>query len=255
MSATDELVGAFETHDPAGIRAALAAGASATASIGGKPPLKLLVEMYTRSPKFGECLAVLLDAGAAFEDPLLEAILLDDPRRLGRLVEASPELLERRFELECAFTPLRGVSPLHLCAEYNCVRAAGVLLGAGLPVDVRAGTDPHGLGGHTPLFHTVNSNRNFARPMMELLVESGANLDVHLKGLVWGLGFEWETTILDLTPLSYAQCGLYFQFHRREEYIYDNLRYLYERKYGRFLPIRNVPNRYLQGEPVFPPRM
>jgi len=255
MSATDDLCGAFETHDPSAIRAALAAGASATAPIGGKPPLLLLIEMYTRSPRFPDCLAALLEAGATFEDPLLEALLFDDSARLARLIEASPELRDRRFDLPCAFTPLQGASPLHVSAEYNCLRAARVLLDAGVPADVRASSDANGFGGQTPLFHTVNSNRNFARPMMELLLEAGAGVDVRLKGLVWGLGFPWETTILDPTPLSYAQCGLYYQFHRREEYIYENLSYLYEKRYGRPLPLSNVPNRYLAGEPLFPPRM
>jgi hypothetical protein len=91
--------------------------------------------------------------------------------------------------------------------------------------------------------------------MMELLVGAGASLDVRLKGLVWGSGFEWETTIVDVTPLSYAQCGLYFQFHRREDHVYSNLSYLYEKKCGQTLALRNVPNKYLQDSRVFPPRM
>ncbi|HET7105328.1 MAG TPA: hypothetical protein VFI38_00850 [Candidatus Acidoferrum sp.] len=75
------------------------------------------------------------------------------------------------------------------------------LLDAGHPIDDAAAIDANGFGSHTPLFHTVNSNRNYCRPMMELLVGAGASLDVRLKGLVWGSGFEWETTILDVTPL------------------------------------------------------
>jgi hypothetical protein len=58
-----------------------------------------------------------------------------------------------------------------------------------------------------------------------------------------------------MTPLSYAQCGLYFQFHRREEYVYSNLSYLYQKRYGPPLTTRNVPNKYLLDPRVFPPRM
>ena len=67
---------------------------------------------------------------------------------------------------------------------------------------------------------------------MELLVDAGADLDVRVKGLVWGMGFEWETTIFDVTPISYAQCGLYFQFHRKEQNVYGNIAYLWRKKYG-----------------------
>jgi hypothetical protein len=54
MSSHNELLGAFETHDPAAIRNALAAGCSPTASIDGKSPLTLLAEMYTRTSRFAD---------------------------------------------------------------------------------------------------------------------------------------------------------------------------------------------------------
>jgi len=226
MTSNSELLGAFETHDPAAIRSALDAGCSPTALIDGKSPLTLLTEMYTRSSRFADCLRALFDAGASFNDPLLESLLLDDAGNLRGILQSSPSELARRFHLNCTYTPLAGASPLHICAEYNSIRCARLLLDAGHPVDATATIDVSGFGGHTPLFHTVNSNRNYCRPMMELLVDAGASLDVRLKGIAWGSGFEWETTILDVTPFSYAQCGLYFQFHRREDHIYSNLSYL-----------------------------
>jgi hypothetical protein len=48
-----------------------------------------------------------------------------------------------------------------------------------------------------------------------------------------------------MTPVSYAQCGLYRQFHRQEEDVYSNLQYLYRSKYGTEAAFRNVPNKYL----------
>ena len=42
----------------------------------------------------------------------------------------------------------------------------------------------------------------------------------------------WETVLYDVTPVSYAQCGLYRQFHRREEDVYSNLGSLYRWSYG-----------------------
>ena len=55
----------------------------------------------------------------------------------------------------------------------------------------------------------------------------------------------WETVVHDITPISYAQCGLYMQFHRHEEDVYRNIDYLFRKRYSRTPPFRNVPNKYL----------
>jgi ankyrin repeat protein len=254
MSIINDLLGSFEVHSPKGIREALNAGASPIEPIRGKKPVECLIQMYTRSARFGECLRVMLDAGSVIDDPLLEAVLLDDDASLRRILKPPGQSLQRKLYLECAYTSLKGVSALHVCAEYNSVRCAEALLEAGIDVNVRAEMDGEGIGGQTPLFHAVNSNQNHCRPVMELLVEAGADLDIRLKGLVWGAGFEWETAVFDVTPISYAQCGLYAQFHRREQDVYGNLAYLYARRYGNQLLVRNVPNKYLLDERVFPPR-
>lgn len=254
MSANDDLLEAFELHSAEKIRAAIVAGADPKKRIRGKRPIELLIEMYTRSARFAGCMRAMLDSGATFDDPLLEAILLDDDAQLSRLLQEAPQALEKRFSLECAYTSLHGVLPLHVCAEYNSVKSARALLAAGADVNARALFDLDGLGGQTPILHAVNSNGNFCRPVMELLVDAGADLDLRLKGLVWGKGFEWETTILEVTPISYAQCGLYFQFHRKEEDVYSNLAYLWRAKYGSELNVENVPNKYLEDSRVFPPR-
>jgi hypothetical protein len=244
MSLESELLEAFEEHSPDGIRRALASGASAIAPIKGKAPIDCLIEGYLRSPRFGDCLRVLLEAGAIL-DPLLRALLLDDEKELGRLVSGPDQRANRKLHTPCAFTCCEGVAPLHICAEFNSVRCARVLLDAGASVDARADTDAEGFGGQTPVFHAVNSIFNYCRPTMEMLVEAGAKLDVRVKGIVWGRGQDWETLVLDVTPLSYAQCGLYAQFHRPERDIYSNLQYLYQSRHGTDLRLRNVPNKYL----------
>jgi hypothetical protein len=91
----------------------------------------------------------------------------------------------------------------------------------------------------------VNSIFNYCRPVMELLVEAGADLDSRVVALLWGESMTWETVVYDVTPISYAQCGLYRQFHRQEEHVYSNIEYLFNKRYGTSAPIRNVPNRYL----------
>ena len=247
MKIANDLLGAFETHSPEEIRAALAKGADSCALIGGKTPIRQLIEMYTRSSRFAECLRVMLDAGGKFDDPFLEALLLDDTGCLREILATSPNEIRRTLHLDCAYTSLQGVSALHLCAEYNSVECARALLDTGMDVDTPAEIDENGFGGQTALFHAVNSNRNHCRPMMELLVEAGAALDIRLKGLRWGRGCEWETTVYDVSPISYAQCGLYPQFHRREQDVYANIAYLFRNRHGSELRAANVPNKYVAG--------
>jgi len=247
MSLEADYLGAFEEHSPEGIRQALAAGASATTPIKGKTPMECFIEGYLRSPQFGECLRILLDAGATIGDPLLEAILLDDESAIQRLIPGQD--LNRKLRIPCAFTSCEGVTALHICAEFNSVKCGRVLLQAGADVNARANVDADGFGGQTPIFHAVNSIFNYCRPMLELLVDAGADLSLQLKGLVWGPGADWETLLVEVTPISYAQCGLYAQFHRRERDVYSNLGYLYQKRNGTILPVRNVPNRYLAPKP------
>lgn len=245
MSGEAELLEAFELHSPDGVRRALAAGASPVAMIKGKRPIDILIEMYLRSSRFAECLQVLLDAGATVGDPLLEAVLLDDDSGLRELLSGSSEVLHRTLSPLCAYTSCRGVTALHICAEFNSVRCGRALLRGGANVNARADLNRDGVGGQTPIFHAVNSNANYCRPMMEMLVEAGADLDVRIASLLWGESMSWETVVYDVTPISYAQCGLYRQFHRREQDVYSNIDYLFRRRYNRESRFRNVPNRYL----------
>ena len=115
----------------------------------------------------------------------------------------------------------------------------------GAGVNARADQDADGLGGQTAVFHAVNSIFNYCRPMMEILVYAGADLDFRVRSLLWGESMSWETVVHEVTPISYAQCGLYRQFHRREEDVYSNIEYLYRKRYGMKPPFRNLPNKYL----------
>lgn len=60
-----------------------------------------------------------------------------------------------------------------------------------------------------------------------------------------GERFDWETTIFDATPVSYAQAGLLPQFQRDERDVYENIKLLTHAS-GRAIPEElNVPNMYL----------
>src|SRR5205814_2346182 len=128
--------------------------------------------------------------------------------------------------LTSAFTSLAGVSLLHVAAEYGNLEAARALVESGADVNAPADFDSHGLNGHTPLFHTVNSIGNRSEPIMRLLLAAGARTDVRLAGITWGQGYPWETTFFDVTPVSYAQVGLFPQVHRKEHEIYANIQLL-----------------------------
>jgi hypothetical protein len=242
----DELLSAFDGHDVEGVRAALAAGADACSAVRGKPPINWLLEEYTRSDRLGDCLRLLLERGAAFPDPVVGPVLLNDADAIKAAVAATPSILDHRTTLVSAFTSLVGVTLLHVASEYGNLEAARVLIEAGADVNSPAAVDEYGLNGHTPIFHTVNSNRNRAEPIMRLLLLAGARADIRIAGLRWGQGYEWETTFFDVTPISFAQMGLLPQVHRTEHDIYANVKSLLKAAGRKVPPIENVPNRYLQ---------
>lgn len=244
----EELLIAFELHSVERIRALIDAGFDVRTPVDGKTPVTSLVEMYTRSDRFPECLRLLLDHGAVLDDPSVAPVLLDDVSMLAAAVEANPKLLEHRTSMASTFTPLVGASLLHVAAEYGHVNVARALLALGADVDARAAVDESGMNGHTPLFHTVNSNANRSEPLMRLLLEAGARADIRLAGITWGKGFEWETTCFDVTPISYAQLGLLPQMHRDERDVYANVRTLLKAAGRTVPPLENVPNRYLHPE-------
>jgi ankyrin repeat protein len=241
-----DLLSAFDGHDVECVRAALQAGVDPCSPIRGKPPVSWLLEEHTRSDQLGECLRLLFERGAKLEDPVVAPVLLDDADAVKSAVIAQPSLLEHRTTLTSAFTSLVGASLLHVAAEYGNLRAARALIESGADVNATAAFDEFGLNGHTPLFHAVNSIGNRSEPIMRLLLASGARTDVHLRGITWGKGYEWETTFFDVTPVSFAQMGLLPQVHRSERDIYSNIRILLDAAGQKVPPLNNVPNRYLR---------
>jgi ankyrin repeat protein len=241
----NDIVVACELHSVDRIRAALDAGLDPRAPVRGKSPVNWLTEMYSRSDDFPKCLRLLLDRGAALDDPQLAPVLLNDAEAVAAAIRANPSILEHRTTMVSAFTPLVGASLLHVAAEYGNANVARVLIDMGADVNARASMDEYGLNGHTPLFHTVNSSHNRSVPILRMLLQAGAKTDIALRGITWGKGFEWETTLFDVTPISYAQFGLLPQVHRGERDIYDNIRLLVEAAGRTVPPLDNVPNRYL----------
>ena len=246
MSVQDDLLGAFETHSRKEIELCIANGIDVNEPIGGQRPIELLIGMYLRSDRFSECLEVLLAAGARYDDPPLLAVLRGKADDLEQLLEDDASLAAAEYTLPHAFTPLEGVTLLHVCAEFNKVDCATALIGHGAAVDARAAADANGLGGQTPIFHTVNSHGNFAYPMLEFLLDNGASVEISLKGILWGKSQEWETYIPEVNPINYAAIGNLRQFQRWEEDQARNIALMQRYKYGAAPHIANVPNAYLQ---------
>ncbi len=82
--------------------------------------------------------------------------------------------------------------------------------------------------------------------MLHFLLENGADLTVTVKGLIWGKGYEWETFIPAVNPVSYAMMGLLPMMHRKQETVAEVVSLLIKHAYGIEYTPANVPNAYLQ---------
>lgn len=245
MSSLDELAVQIELHAPEGIRQHFENGVSPDSYYKGQPLFYLLVSMYTRTPRFKDCVRVFTDHGLKWNEPVLLAVLLDDAISLEHLVQDDPVLVSKRFTLPAAYTPFAEVSLLHICAEFNHLACLQCLLKHGADVNARAGKDEYGFGGQTPVFHTVNQNGNASAESMQVLLAHGADLNITVRGLIWGKDQEWETLIPAVNPISYAMMGLLPQMHRDEKTIAVVVSHLLKQAYGVNYTPRNVPCAYL----------
>ena len=80
---------------------------------------------------------------------------------------------------------------------------------------------------------------------MKYLINQKADLSITVMGLVWAKGYDWETFIPAINPLSYAMMGLLRQFQRKEEQIYEVVNVLLQTAYKIDYQPTNIPNKYL----------
>jgi ankyrin repeat protein len=237
---------AAETHSVNTIKQYFKDGGSPNEVNDGMPVFTMMVEMYARGPSFKDCVQAFIDAGLEYDDQALLAVLAHDTERLTKALKDDASAVNRTYTLyNNTYTPLTGGTLMHFCAEYNSIDCAKVLLQHGADVNAKAGYDECGFGGHTPIFHTVNQNGNSSVEMLYFLLENGADLNITVKGLIWGRGYEWETFIPSVNPVSYAMMGLLPQFHRKEQTIMDVVSLLIKHAYGIDYISGNVPNAYL----------
>jgi hypothetical protein len=246
MDYLQKIITDFELHSAAGIKECFENGVSPNAIVDGKPLIYSLVNMYSRGPLFKECIKVFVDHGLEFEDKILLAVLLDDSASLNSQLTADKSALIKKYSFDCTFTPLKNVSLLHICAEYNHLSCAKILVAHGIDINTKAGTDEYGFGGHTAIFHTVNQHANKCIDVMNYLVAQKADLTCTVRGLIWGEGYEWETFVPAVNPISYATMGLLRQFQREEKHIYEVVSILLKAAYRIEYTVPNIPNKYLK---------
>lgn len=234
----------MELHAVEGIKDCFKSGIDPNQLYQNKPLIEMLIGEYTRSPRFKECVRAFVDYGLQFEDKALLSVLLDDSKALEKLLQENPNIVGHRHTLACAYTPLENVTLLHICAEFNHLACAEVLVKHHADPNACAGTDEYGFGGQTPIFHTVNQIGH--SEMLGFLLSKNVDLGITVRGIVWGKGYAWETLIPSVNPISYAMMGLLPQMHRDEKAISERVAWLLRARHNIDYPLKNVPNQYLK---------
>lgn len=247
MDYLQKITADFEIHSAGGIRECFENGVDPNELYKGKPLIYEMINMYLRGPKFKDCIQAFVDFGLKFDDKVLLAVLLDDATALDNLLTGNPELSLKKYSFNCTFTPLYEASLLHICAEYNHLHCAKILVKHGVDINTKAGLDSNGFGEQTPIFHTVNQHANTCIDVLKFLASQNADLSLTIHGLIWGKGYEWETFIPSVNPISYTMMGLLRQFQRTEQQVYEVVSILLKANYGIDYFPTNVPNKYLNS--------
>jgi ankyrin repeat protein len=236
----------IELHAAEGIRECFENGVDPNAVFKDRPLIYELISEYTRSARFKDCVKAFIDYGLNFSDKVLLAVLLNDAGSLTSALSKDAEAVHKRYTLRCAYTPLYEATLLHICAEFNHVSCAEVLVKNGADINAAAGFDEYGFGGQTPIFHTVNQNSNQSIDMLNYLLSQSVDLERTIAGLIWGKGYQWETLLPAVNPISYSMMGLLPQMQRNENTISNTVLLLLQKRYGiNYKPV-NVPCAYLK---------
>jgi len=201
-----------ETVDPVPLKWLLDHGADPKCVKRGKhgTALDYLLGSYVRSPQFGPCIEILLNAGGVtkYDLPVVIELLRGRLDQFAELIAADPPLVNRRFpDLDIGATgarrlTLRGATLLHVAAEYGNVEGAKLLLDQGADVNARATVDETGVGGQTPIFHAVTQFGDYGLPVAKLLLDRGADWAIRAK--LPG-HYERPLEVVECTPLGYAR--------------------------------------------------
>ena len=247
MNYLEKIVGEIEEHSVDGIKECFENGVSPNDYFRSELLIYELTSEYLRSSRFKDCVKAFVDYGLMFDDKVLLSVLLDDAHSLEHHLKENPKAVAKQYTLRCAFTPLYEATLLHICAEFNHVACAEILIKHGADINAKAGVDENGFGGQTPIFHTVNQILNQSSEMLDFLLSHSADIQITVKGLIWGKDYQWETFVPAVNPISYAAMGLLPQMHRNEVIISKIVSLLLKHAYGINYILPNVPNKYLKN--------
>src|SRR6478609_6047122 len=141
MDYLKKIITDFELHSVEGIKECFENGVNPNEIVNGKPLIYDLINMYTRGSSFKSCIEVFVDFGLDFNDKVLLSVLLDNATMLDTQLIADRNALTKQYSLECTFTPLHKVTLLHICAEYNHLACAEILVKHGADINSKAGFD------------------------------------------------------------------------------------------------------------------
>src|SRR3978361_1804329 len=103
----------IEVHSVEGISGYFKQGGSPNEIHDGMPLFTTMVEMYTRTPRFKDCIKAFIDYGLEFEDKALLAVLTDDAGKLEEVVKNDPAIVSKTYSLfNNTYTPLTGATLL-----------------------------------------------------------------------------------------------------------------------------------------------
>lgn len=212
-----------ETLQPAALRWLIAHGADMRVVSGRAGCVSMLIGTYARDSEGKHaCLEVFADAGFSFPDTAPVAIHRGRLDLLAACLEREPALLTRRFREAEIYpselglkggmhaAPVDGATLLQFAVEYQETAAAQWLLERGADVNARAAIDADGLGGHTPLFHTVVTLGRKGDQLARLLLRHGAdpNARATFRKQLVDLGDaekERMREYRDVTPIGFAE--------------------------------------------------
>lgn len=179
--------------------------------------LMALVQTYTRRATLPDCVNLLIEAGADYEDGPVMDILRGRADLLQARIVDDADLVNKRFDFDYGdHLTLRGVTLLHIAVEYNVRNCVDVLLAHGADINAKADVGKNGVGGQTPIFHVIGSNQGRCYEMFEYLLTKHPDLSVVAKiqendaddGKVMdcmhkGQDHDFDA-VREVTPLGYA---------------------------------------------------
>ncbi len=237
----------IETHSVDAIGECFQNGVSSNAMFRGEPLLHELTSEYGRGPSFRQCVRVFVDHGLKYDNAPLLAVLLDDATMLLPLIEADQRSC--RESTTCA-VPTRlcwGQTLLHICAEFNHVECAKVLIAHGAKIDAVAGVDESGLGGQdADLPYCESKSKSISRDdgsVAGTWSRSVADREGARLGADISLGNPHPSGQSDLV----CHDGLATPDAPRRAHNFQVVQQLMKHAHGIVYELKNVPNVYLKG--------